>query len=339
MGIFPAPDSGRTMTLTAGGTLAQPLEFEAHAVKVDNPTVQWLQLPDVADGFVAPGQLGAVINLGGLTQVNALWNAPPGVAQPAAVTGQQATLRAFSFWMSPTPGVAGQASAYVSSAQQVNLLPAGDLFTIPGNGVPQTRTVTLPTGVIGIAIVLQSLPPGGQGTIAITGLQTNTAYPVTSFAALGGRQQLVQALFPGADSQVKISITNANGQAQITEVVVLGLYQLPPQLSQPAVAPRDAALSFVHVNGAAPIANVIAWTTGNLWLHSWELTFDGAAAGAFASISFGGTEEWNMSLASRLWSSRSFGPVLIGGPAFSPMAFAAPTGAYNARGLVTYSIA
>jgi hypothetical protein len=338
MGINPSPDSGQPLILLAGATLTKNLDFQAHAVKVDNPTGQWLQLQDAVDGFVAPGQLGAIINLGGLQQINAQWAPPPGVRQPNPVTGQQAQLRAYSFWLAPNPGAVAQSASFGTQDQQL-LTPA---YTVPANGLTVSRTVSLPPGAVALGIGMSNESP--TGSITVTGVQSGIVYPVISFAALGGRLELVLALFPGTgDTQLQISILNANsattGAVTITSVYLLALFQIPPQLASPSLGPRDAAVSSAHPNAAAPLANVIVWSTGNLWLHSWDLTFDGVAAGAFASVTFAGVEWWNMSLASRLWSSRSFGPVLIGDSSKSPLAFAAPTGAYNARGEIAYSVA
>lgn len=103
-GVDPVPDLGIPVILRAGTSLAQSLPAEAHTVKIDNPTLQWLHLPDVADGYVPPAQIGYIVNLPGVLQARAEWAAPPGIAQPAAILGQQAVLRFYSGQLPPNAG-------------------------------------------------------------------------------------------------------------------------------------------------------------------------------------------------------------------------------------------
>src|SRR5258708_657891 len=190
MGITPIPDAGRVDTLAAGATLSLRLDFQAHSVKVDNPTVQWLYLQDALDGFVPPGQMGCVVPLPGVQEVRAVWQAPPGVTQAAATAGQRATLRAFSFWLPPSPGSCTLFS-YGGGIEPSNIVglqdPSGIQVAGSGTGSGNDNPAGTPTGPSNYSpglIVSRRASAPADWELANAGVVIDTVPPINSFTQI-----------------------------------------------------------------------------------------------------------------------------------------------------------
>lgn len=88
-------------------SLEEELGFIAHSIIIDNPTPQWLFLPNVWR-FVGPNGLGIVMNIpSGSQKAHVLFQSPPGIAQPGGQAGAAATVQWVEAIMFPSPGYKG----------------------------------------------------------------------------------------------------------------------------------------------------------------------------------------------------------------------------------------
>lgn len=279
MGIVPVPDAGRPDTVPAGASLNLNLAFEARAVKIDNPTVQWLHLLDAADGYVPPGQMGCVVPLPGLDEIRATFEAPPGVAQQAPVTGQRAIVRAYSFWMPPSPGSATQVQQAGTGVQPGNVTVLGTSVFIS----PPALTLNVPAGTIAVGYEILSTISNLK-EISIVGVTTGRAYVADFSSFLDGSPTPV--LIDPADTQITCTVTPINGAFAVPAVDFIAWLVPPPTrvVAQPwltartsvglSAAPGALNTDFTIVNGVAATliyvhACLVNTNSGTNWEVDW----------------------------------------------------------------------
>lgn len=68
--------------------------FKAQSIRVDNYTNNWLFIVQLRR-WIPPDWFGAVLTATGLSSIGILWQAPPGLVQPAPTAGTIATVIAY----------------------------------------------------------------------------------------------------------------------------------------------------------------------------------------------------------------------------------------------------
>lgn len=71
---------------TVAVDLNTDIPFKAQTLRIDNYTNNWVFVPQLRR-FVPPDWYGAVFNATGIASVTLLWQAPPGLVQPAPTAG------------------------------------------------------------------------------------------------------------------------------------------------------------------------------------------------------------------------------------------------------------
>ncbi len=81
------------------------LSFMAHSATIDNYTTEFLYIPSARD-YIPPGCVGRIIHFPHGTQKHeVIWEAPPGLAQPAAGNGTAAFITYFEKELAPGAGM------------------------------------------------------------------------------------------------------------------------------------------------------------------------------------------------------------------------------------------
>lgn len=145
MSVYGTAPTKRQIIPAGADTQPEELNWEATQVIADNPTAQWLKIVP-ANRYVPPGVFGAVIPFGGVTEVQAVWEAPPGVTQPGALPKQEAVI----VWLSPeisaqpSPGVATTPTVQLGPDSTVTIEPGQNPIDVTGS-VDVTGDVTIDT--------------------------------------------------------------------------------------------------------------------------------------------------------------------------------------------------
>lgn len=160
----------KRFTLTQGTPYSDDLGFNARSLIVDNHTGQWLY--DAASRrYIPPSTFGVVLQFPSGSQIGSLsWVAPPGVTQPAGVTGAQAVVIYTEDLLDPSAGIDDAAHVGVGSGSGIGA--AGVL----GNGVTvvaagSTTIITVPAGrtwvgTIGVSTTAQNPPVTATGSVS-----------------------------------------------------------------------------------------------------------------------------------------------------------------------------
>ncbi|HZV49910.1 MAG TPA: hypothetical protein VFD49_09115 [Candidatus Dormibacteraeota bacterium] len=241
MSIYTSPPADTTVYAVGSDPLTKQLGWTASQVLVDNPTNQWLYLPQ-ARRWVAPGVMGAVVPLPGNTSVQVAWLTPPGYTAAPIVAGQEATL----VWLSPeieavpSPGVAttplvtvqqgtvditgpvtigGNVPVVNAAGNQLAVLRqqsqlSGSPFTAKsGTTTSQSFNLSGSTHAVGILIG----NPGGCSSIQVVGNVSGAKYLSEVPSSAGGL--FFAPVLAAVDTSVTVSCTTYQGQTSQVWVV------------------------------------------------------------------------------------------------------------------------
>jgi hypothetical protein len=214
--VCPVGGSGAQFTAVTGegnGRYQAPIDFEAHAIFVDNLSNQFLYFP-TANKWVPPYSVGVVIPVTrGVSTLDVKFIAPANFALPPVIALQFVSLQAYEGWLAPSSGVdISQVATGIDTDTNVDqwggglitstpylqadalnvstssLVPVGvfpDIF----NGATWDRQRTMSPVGDGLGVILASQP--SSTPLAAT---ANNAVATLTIAAVAGQQHRVTFL-------------------------------------------------------------------------------------------------------------------------------------------------
>jgi hypothetical protein len=201
-----------------GGTdIERQIGFPAMSAFIDNPTAQFLFIHS-ARRYVPPYTLGVIVAFPyGIQKLRIVWQAPPGITQPAAVAGQIATALLMEVIRSPATG-ATLASLVAGALAPFNLAQVAGIATITApdtadgqgaagqmmammarlagwNNANFDRLRTASAANLGAAVAgLGALLAAGPGEWAISHLPAANVVATITRAAVAGQRHVCRSI-------------------------------------------------------------------------------------------------------------------------------------------------